>query len=246
MQKKFKDVEEVFEQLKRKFRLGKISRQEFITRLEKLRLKDEEGRFWMIGVRSGKWYYFDGIDWIQSEPPSIKDGKAICIYCGFENMLEAEACARCGGNLEEGKGSIPEGSHKINELSQELISKGKEEQGWEERKKEASRYERAANFVFRSLSPLSFLVFLGSVGLLVGVILGAFAGATDYSSGIVKILPSFIQETKGNLLGGILYAGFGGVFGFIVFGLFGFCAALLINVIASFIGGVKLRIDKIM
>ena len=71
MQKKFKDVEETFEQLKRKFRLREISRQEFIEQLERLRLKDEEGRFWMIGVRSGKWYCFNGVDWIQSDPPSL-------------------------------------------------------------------------------------------------------------------------------------------------------------------------------
>ena len=55
----------------------------------------------MIGSRTGKWYYFDGTDWIQSDPPSIQEGKAICIYCGFENTLKSVLCARCGQNLAE-------------------------------------------------------------------------------------------------------------------------------------------------
>jgi len=242
MQKEFKEVEEASGQLKRKFRLGKISRQEFIDSLDKLRLKDDYGRFWMIGVRSDKWYYLDGKDWVQSEPPWIKDRKAICVYCGFENKLEAEACAGCGRSLGEEKNLIRKISPRGDEYSQELLLHKREEG---ERNEEVSGDERGANFVFRSLSPFSFLLFWGTLGLLLGTILGAFAGATNYFSGIVKILPGFIQENKGNLLGGIIYAGSGGVLGFIVFGLFGFCNALFINVISSFVGGIKIDIEKI-
>ncbi len=244
MQKRYKEVEEAFAQLKRKFRLGKISRQEFIERLERLRLKDEEGRFWMIGVRSSKWYYFDGKEWVQSEPPSIKDKKAICIYCGFENRLEAESCAHCKRIIVKKKKFFRSG-RRLDEYSRESLLRSRKEKGWERRREEALEDERMAKFVFRSLSPLSFLVFLGTIGLLLGTIIGAFTGATNYFSGIVKILPSFIQENKGNLLGGIIYAVLGGVLGFIVFGLFGFCNALFINAVSSFVGGVKIDIEKI-
>ena len=245
MQKEFKEVEEAFGQLKRKFRLGKISRQEFIDSLEKLRLKDDDGRFWMIGVRSDKWYYFDGKDWVQSEPPWIKDRKAICVYCGFENKLEAEACAGCGRSLGEEKKLIRKISPRRDEYSHELPLHKREEEEREERNEEVFGDEGGANFLFRSLSPLSFFLFWSIIGLFLGTIMGAFAGASNYFSGIAKILPGFIQENKGNLLGGIIYSGLGGVLGFIFFGLFGFLNALFINVISSFVGGIKIDIERI-
>ena len=102
MSNSFHDVAATFIGLKEKFQAGEISRQQFIDEMKKLRLKDDQGRYWMIGAQTGKWYYFDGNDWIQSEPPSQKENKAICIYCGFENKIEVEVCARCGGNLIEG------------------------------------------------------------------------------------------------------------------------------------------------
>ena len=73
MEKSFSQVNEAFDTLKAKFQTGEISRQEFIDEMKKLRIRDDEGRFWMIGAQTGKWYYFDGKDWIQSEPPSQKD-----------------------------------------------------------------------------------------------------------------------------------------------------------------------------
>jgi len=108
MDKSFAQVNEAFEALKTKFQAGEISRQEFIDEMKKLRIRDDEGRFWMIGAQTGKWYYFDGKDWVQSEPPSQKDKAAICIYCGFENKLEAIACARCGGTIGEEPTKCPD------------------------------------------------------------------------------------------------------------------------------------------
>lgn len=243
MKKEFRDVEEEVTQLKKEFHLGKISRQEFIERLKKLRLKDSEGRFWMIGAQSGKWYYFDGKNWVQSHPPSLKEGKAICIYCGFENRLEAEVCARCGENLEEKKDYCPKCGEKLEEPFMVCPYCSKESKASEEIKEDASESDKRAHFVFRSLSPFSFLLFLGVAGIFVGILLGAFAGATDFFYKIATIMPSFFHELQGTVIGGILYAVLGGVLGFVVFGVFGFCLALFINFISYFVGGIKVRLD---
>src|SRR4030042_5639881 len=96
MEMTFQGVQESFERLKKRFRNGEISKQDFIEEIKKLRLKDAHGRFWTVGLQTGKWYYFDGKDWLPGEPPSQKE-KMICVFCGFENKLEAEVCARCGG-----------------------------------------------------------------------------------------------------------------------------------------------------
>lgn len=108
MEKSFSQVNEAFDILKAKFQTGEISRQEFIDEMKKLRIRDDDGRFWMIGAQTGKWYYFDGKEWIQSEPPSQADRTAVCVYCGFENRIEATSCARCGGTIGEEPTKCPD------------------------------------------------------------------------------------------------------------------------------------------
>jgi hypothetical protein len=311
MNDQFKEAEKAFDGLKKKFRQKEISRGEFINELKKLKFKDEEGRFWMIGSQTGKWYYFDGKDWIQSEPPSIQEGKAICIYCGFENTLKSVLCARCGQTLmdkayfckkcgyeldgpdqvcpncgkrakdmvgeikehkeeyftteedlvKEAKGSKGEDSiGREEDLAEEaeeersLIRREREARTEEEEKgkdkaldretEEVVKGERTTNFVFRSVSPLSFLLFWGIIGLLAGIIVGAFTGATDYFYEISRVMPSFLIGFQGKLIGGIIYAIIGGLVGFIGLGVFGYCLAYLINFVLSLIGGVKVRIER--
>jgi hypothetical protein len=100
MREKFEEIESQFQELKKKFKQKKISEREFRYRLKKLRLNAPDGRCWTIGARSGKWYYFDGDKWNEADPPSLQQGKAICIYCGFENDIHSEACEYCGGSLD--------------------------------------------------------------------------------------------------------------------------------------------------
>lgn len=246
MQKKFKDVQDSVVKLKKKFRQGKISQQEYIDRLKKLRLKTEDGRFWTIGEQSGKWYYFDGMEWIQSSPPSIKDGKAICIYCGFENELETEICGGCGGELVERKEFIPEVSDKVAVTPSDSGYLIDESKVLEEEKEELlSLSDEHTNFILRSISPTSFFIFCGALGIPLGIILGALAGASNYFSFVVGIMPAFLKGIQGTLLGGIISGSLGGVLGFIVFGVCGFLAALVINLVSSFTGGIRVRIEKI-
>lgn len=243
MKKEFKGVEQEFVQLKREFQQGEISRPEFIERMKKLRLKDEEGRFWMVGAQSGKWHYYDGERWIQSNPPSLKEGKAICIHCGFENRLEEEVCARCGENLAEGDRYCPDCGHKLEDPQRECPFCSEQEVSGET-VKGVFEEKKAAHRVLRSIHPLSCLVFFGTTGIFVGLILGAFAGTTDLFRIIVTIMPVVLREMHGTLLGGVMYAILGGILGLVFFGLMGFLFSLFFNFISSFAGGIKIRLDQ--
>ncbi len=243
MKKQFKDVEEEFNQLKKEFRQKKITRREFIERLKELRLKDSQGRFWMIGAQSGNWYYYDGKNWIPSEPPSVEEGKAICIYCGFENKLEAEYCARCGESLLEKQAYCPRCGRKLEDPGGDCPYCSKEKESIQAIKEEAPEADRKAYFVFRSLSPLSSFLFLGVSGIFIGILVGAFTGTTGLFYNIVKLAPAFLGELQGTIIGGILYAIIGGILGFVIFGAFGFFLALFINFISSFVGGLKVHLD---
>ncbi len=70
----FKEAEERFYELKGRFDAGAISQEEFKAQLEGLKVQDSQGRYWMIGVQSGKWYFHDGTRWVRAEPPGEAGG----------------------------------------------------------------------------------------------------------------------------------------------------------------------------
>ncbi len=245
MGEKFRNAEKSFERLKRQFRSGKISRQEFIEGLTELKLQDDEGRFWMIGVRSGKWYYLDGKTWRPSEPPSFEERKSVCISCGFENRLEAETCAGCGENLREGEGASTQETDRSGEASYRFPFGEVREGMTRSELREGLRARGKSSRVLRSLLPLPFFFFCAVMGLILGAVTGAFTGATDFFPAIARIVPPFIQEIKGNLLGGIIYAFLGGVIGSVVSGLFGLLSAFLINLVSSLVGGIRVQVEPV-
>ena len=250
MDAKFKDVEAVFSRMKRRFHSGEISKREFIDSLKQLRIKDEEGRFWMIGPQSGKWYYFEGKDWVQSSPPSIGEKKAICIYCGYENDLESAVCVGCGGRVGEGNeaekpGICPECGSEIDpetDTCPDCAAKGMN-LAKDDKKPDAPREYPGVTCTVRSVHPLSFLWFSGGMGIVAGVLFGLLAGATGFFPGLTESLPAFFKDMQGKLVGSVVFAGLGGVLGFLAAGLAGFLIALAANGVLSFIGGLKVRIE---
>ncbi len=267
MEKEFKEIEDKFRNLRLKYRQRRISDREFKDRLKKLRLTDNLGKCWTIGARTGKWYCFDGKNWVESNPHSLNQKKMICIYCGFENDLEAEECEYCGGKFRNKENSYTDsmempGEHKSQSLGtakEDTVQTKKEES--EESDNDDSvqiipeqsdgktgiafKDEGHSYYLFTSINPISFLLFLGLTGLFFGVILGAFVGAADYFSGIASIFPFFLRELQGKLIATIMCGLFGGVYGFIILGIVGFVGALFFNLILSFFGGIRIRLNKI-
>jgi hypothetical protein len=253
MENTFSGVIEAFNTLKTKFQAGDISRQEFIDEMKKLRIKDDQGRFWMIGAQTGKWYFFDGKDWVQADPPSLKEKKAICIYCGFENKLEAEVCARCGGNIGEGPALCPKCGSKLQKpfmncpqcgtgQAVEVSPPGAKPSG---SKTGVPIAEWRGAFVLRSVHPTSMFFFGAILGLLVGIIGGAFTGATGYFSKSLTFLPTGLANLQGKLLGGAVFGLLGGVLGFLAIGYLAFLWAVIMNFILSLTGGLKFQVHPV-
>lgn len=55
-------------ELSSQLREGKISEAAFKEKMRELMLTDGLGRWWMVGVRSGEWYRFDGHQWVRDDP----------------------------------------------------------------------------------------------------------------------------------------------------------------------------------
>jgi hypothetical protein len=276
----FRQVESEFKSLKNKFTQGIISDREFKDRLKKLRVDDKKGKCWTIGARTGKWYCYDGKKWVESQPPSLQEGKAICIYCGYENELENDMCDYCGGNLDGGEYSCPKCGCKLNsptqfcpECKEELnmgptpkklddLNIGAKKEGlkteaenstWNKfvnldseikEEEEALADDGGLNFVLRFVSPSSLMFFFGITGLIFGIIGGVFTGISSMFPEVVENLPNFLQSIHGQLPGGIVFGLFGGAAGFVCLGILGLINAVLINVIISFLGGIKIRLEK--
>jgi hypothetical protein len=251
MENSFIGVIEAFNNLKARFQTGEISRQQFIDEMKKLRIKDDQGHFWMIGAQTGKWYFFDGKDWIQAEPPSQKEKKAICVYCGFENKLEAAVCARCGGNFGSERSTCPKCGAKLQKPLMtcpncRTTGFGKEifrETGTIGQGQIINIRQKKGTFALRSVQLSSLFLFGGVLGVLIGVVAGVFAGATGYFSKYLTFLPASLANLQGKLFGALIDGLSGGVIGFLVFGVLAFLKGVILNFILSLIGGLKLHLQ---
>jgi hypothetical protein len=240
----FDGVQAAFDDLKKRLQNGEISRQSFIEEIKKLRLKDEQGRFWTIGLKTGKWYYFDGKDWLQAEPPSQKE-KMICVFCGYENKLEAEVCARCGGSMGEEPNVCPNCGGPLQGPFQTCPRCRPEPE--EFLAPDSIHLEEAVEegtLVLRGVRIASALFSLGLMGAFLGILLGAFAGATGAFSTGLGFLPAGLAELQGTLLGAIFLGLFGGLAGFLLAGAASAILTVVFNFILNVTGGLRLDVGR--
>ncbi len=64
----FKKVEDEYFRLKGMESAGRMSHEQFEAALKDLMTQDAQGRYWMIGVDTGKWYMYDGQTWVEAMP----------------------------------------------------------------------------------------------------------------------------------------------------------------------------------
>jgi len=229
MTDQFREAEATFGRLREKYLDKKISQQEFSDSLKQLRIKDDDGRFWAIGSQSGLWYMHDRGQWVEAKPPSQLERKAICIACGFENDLESESCARCGGRPA---GETPEGTP---------AGAGADPLAAPDHAAAAFPLPAASEIVVRSFDLKSFFWFFGVLGLFAGFLIGLLAGVTGLFAGFVDRLPAFFVEHRGDLVGGIACSVVGGVLGFGAGGAAGAFLTVVSNGILSLVGGLRFR-----
>jgi hypothetical protein len=199
----------------------------------------------MIGAQSGKWYYFDGKDWLQSEPPSQKDDTAICVFCGFENKLESESCVRCGGTRAEEPTICPTCGGPLQKPFDTCPRCRKEPETLSSIGSIRLEDEMKSGFlIVRGIHPVSSLLSGGLLGAFLGILLGAFAGATGEFSDSLKFLPISLFEQQGKLLGSVFLGLLGGAFGFVVFGAALSLLSVVVNFILSMSGGLKIHIGE--
>ncbi|MBN2047098.1 MAG: hypothetical protein JW750_04575 [Anaerolineaceae bacterium] len=63
----FTQIMQRYVRLREKYEQGELDARSFENQVNSMVFKDEQDRYWQIGVESGKWYYYDGEHWVQDD-----------------------------------------------------------------------------------------------------------------------------------------------------------------------------------
>jgi hypothetical protein len=63
----FTQIMQRYIRLREQYEQGEIDADSFEQQVNGMIYKDEEGRYWQIGVKTGLWYYYDGAKWVQDD-----------------------------------------------------------------------------------------------------------------------------------------------------------------------------------
>jgi hypothetical protein len=102
-----------------------------------------------------------------------------------------------------------------------------------------------SELLVKSIKITPFLFFLGGLGLIVGVILGATFGVVkDFLAGLSTQLPMMLSETRGGYAGGLIFAAIGGIGGFILSAILSTILAGIYNFVAFIFGGIRFKVKR--
>lgn len=63
----FTQIMQRYTRLREQYEQGEIDADSFEQQVNGMIFKDEQGRYWQIGVKTGLWYYYDGTKWVQDD-----------------------------------------------------------------------------------------------------------------------------------------------------------------------------------
>jgi hypothetical protein len=66
---RFEETEKQFVALKARRDAGQLTDADYESALRVLVVQDEAGTYWMLGTESGKWYRYNGQEWVGADPP---------------------------------------------------------------------------------------------------------------------------------------------------------------------------------
>jgi hypothetical protein len=240
--KKFREIEDLYKDLKERQAAGEISAEDMKSELKKMMIHDETGRYWMIGSKTGGWYVYDGSSWNAADPygheetplvlqpelartekitlpakesqqPAGEESEVFCKFC-LSRMGEHDAyCKFCGA-------------------SQKVAARTHE------------RRLPDGEMLVKSVRIISLIFFFGGLGLVAGVIFGATFGIFKIFGDWIFQFPLMLQEMQGKIQGGLFFGAMGGIAGFIGFALLAALCGLLYNALAFVFGGLRFRIKS--
>lgn len=104
---------------------------------------------------------------------------------------------------------------------------------------------KPGEMVILSLNIASLIFFLGGLGLLVGVLVGAAFGIfKDLFPFFQEQLPRMLNDTRGGVAGGLVFAAIGGIGGFIISAVIAAFLTSLYNLLSYLFGGIRFQVKQ--
>jgi len=91
----FGRAEVLYQELVDRRRDGAMDTRAFRAAIRDLRVRDPEGREWVLGPSDGLWYRRDRDRWIEDKPSR----RLVCPACGHHNLPRHSFCTQCGERL---------------------------------------------------------------------------------------------------------------------------------------------------
>jgi hypothetical protein len=244
--RKFREIEGLYKDLKERQAAGEISVEDAKSELKKMMLRDEDNRFWMLGGKTGGWYVYDGSAWKPADPyePDPAETKAP-LPAAAAATIELEPAPQPRKRQESPLEGEPAGT-----LCKFCHSRMDEHDAYcrfcgASPKAATARQERrpsGSEMQFRSVGVLSLIVFLGGLGLVLGVVVGASFGIFSIFGDLIYQFPVMLQEMRGKFLGGLFFGAVGGIAGFLAFAVLGLLLGLFFNALCFVFTGPRFKI----
>ncbi|MFH2107193.1 MAG: hypothetical protein ABII93_00845 [Chrysiogenia bacterium] len=242
-EKKFREIEDLYKELKERQASGEISGDDMKAELKKMMIRDEENRYWMLGSKTGGWYVYDGSTWKAAHPygheetplllqPELAQAEKIPADDRGEVQRPAEDksesfCKFCHSRMDEHDAYC-----KFCGASQKAAARAPERQSGQ------------GEMLVRSVRIFSLIFFFGGLGLVAGVIFGSTFGIFKIFGDLIFQFPLMLQEMQGKIHGGLFFGAIGGIAGFIGCALLAVLFGLLYNALAFVFGGLRFKVKS--
>lgn len=253
--KKFRDLEGLYKDLKERQEAGEVSAEEMKAELKKMMIRDEDNRYWMLGGKTGSWYVYDGSAWTPGDPYPAQESPAVPTVVHPEPPAahKKESTPFVGevkGRSEHVFAAEKEVEDKPEMLCRFCHSRLEEHDSYckfcggsqKGPDKPAPRQFTGDEIQFRAVRLVSLAIFLGGLGLVLGVVLGASFGIFKIFGDLIYQFPVMLQEMRGKLLGGLFFGALGGIAGFIAFALVGLVLGLFFNALCFVFTGPRFKV----
>lgn len=240
--KKFREIEGLYKDLKERQAAGEVSAEDMKSELKKMMLRDEENRFWMLGGKTGGWYMYDGSAWNPADP---YEREATPLVLPADAALAEKPRTVARGEMEKA-GEKPE------TLCRFCHSRMDDHDAYcrfcgaspKAGTAKPERHLAGDEIQIRSVRVFSLVVFLGGLGLVLGVVLGASFGIFKILGDLIYQFPVMLQEMRGKFLGGLFFGALGGIAGFLAFAFLGMLIGLFFNALAFVFTGLRFKIKS--
>jgi hypothetical protein len=242
--KKFREIEDLYKDLKDRLAAGEISADDMKAELKKMMVHDEDNRYWMIGNKTGGWYVYDGSSWKADNPYGREDTPLV-----LQEEMKTDEKAPAAATRE-----IPgKGGEKPESLCKYCHSRLEEHDVYckfcggnqKAAAKQPARRLAEDEIQVRAVRLFSCALFFGGLGLVLGVVFGATFGIFKILGDLIYQFPVMVQEMRGKFLGGLFFGATGGIAGFIALALLGTLLGMFYNALAFvFFGGLRFKIKS--